>query len=253
MDGRPAGHSVRAAVSGLLAGKTILVVGDETGLSPAIGERAAAEGACVERASAGGSIWVPDECAALFAAATQKSDRKDVAGVDGLVVALDAWVAALPEETVGAPWEELVDRALTAPARLAAYGAAHLVPGGAVILVSDIFAFAAHPLLGAAGATKAGLSPLSKTLAQTGAARQVRSNLVVAGVVETAGCRQKLASLSAAAGSGKDAFGEFASRSASGRALVADEIAASIAFLLSSRARFINGVTIFADGGLLHA
>jgi len=50
-----------------------------------------------------------------------------------------------------------------------------------------------------------------------------------------------------------DVFARTAAKVPLGRAGTPQEVARSVAFLLSDHARFINGATVLVDGGLLYA
>lgn len=89
-------------------------------------------------------------------------------------------------------------------------------------------------------AAKAGLASLTRTLAGQCAARGVRANLIAPGTVDTPNWHGREASLRRAA-----------PHYPLGRVGRPEDIAAAVAFLASSDASWITGVTLPVDGGIL--
>ncbi len=136
----------------------------------------------------------------------------------------------------------VLDTNLTAAYRLSKRASRSMLRGkwGRLIFVSSVVG-----LSGAAGqasyaASKAGLVGFSRSLARELGTRNITSNVVAPGFVDTdmtaeltdARREQVLASIPA------------------GRTASADEIAAVLAFLASDEASYINGAVIPVDGGL---
>ena len=89
-------------------------------------------------------------------------------------------------------------------------------------------------------AAKAGLASLTRTLAGSVARRGVRVNMVVPGTIRTPNWDGR-----------DDALDALARIYPLGRVGEPDDIAAAVAFLASSDAAWITGVTLRVDGGLL--
>jgi 3-oxoacyl-[acyl-carrier protein] reductase len=115
---------------------------------------------------------------------------------------------------------------------------------GRVVAVSSFVAhrFVPGQLFPASAAAKAALEALAKSLAVQLAPTKTTVNVVVPGF--TRKDEGKLGSLSQAA------WEEAARRNPQGRLASPDDIAATIAFLLSDDAAHITGATIHVDGGL---
>jgi NAD(P)-dependent dehydrogenase (short-subunit alcohol dehydrogenase family) len=111
--------------------------------------------------------------------------------------------------------------------------------GGAIVNVSSIHAEQTTPLVTAYAAAKAGLLSLTRSAAIEGKARNIRANAVLPGAIETPMLRENpniksgLETLNAA-----DV----------GRP---EDIAATIAYLASDDAVFVQGAQLRADGGRL--
>jgi NAD(P)-dependent dehydrogenase (short-subunit alcohol dehydrogenase family) len=124
-------------------------------------------------------------------------------------------------------------------------GRAMLVQGtGAIVNIASIAGQAGIPGRNAYGAAKAGIAAMTRAMACEWARRGVRVNAVAPGYVRTA-LVEKLAN------SGALNTAAIEARTPMGRMARPQEIAEAIAFLASSRASFITGATLNADGGWL--
>jgi 2-keto-3-deoxy-L-fuconate dehydrogenase len=124
--------------------------------------------------------------------------------------------------------------------------------GGAIVVTASAAGIRAEPGVAAYGASKAALIHLAKVAAKEGAPRGIRVNAIAPGGVETPVWRNMdfFKKLVDATGSEKAAFAELAKVATPlGRYADAAEIAAQIAFLLSSAAATITGATLTSDGG----
>lgn len=115
--------------------------------------------------------------------------------------------------------------------------------GGAIVNVSSTTALSPTPTLGAYGASKAAVLQLTKSVAAACALRNlpIRCNAVLPGMTETP-------MVSAMPPAVRAAWNE---QIPAGRFAEPDEIASAISFLTSESAKYINGVGLTVDGGLL--
>lgn len=188
-----------------------------------------------------------------------QADLRDPAGA---AARLAAWLAQRPSEavvgfchiagvvfadraeaTTADEWRTMMAVNLEAAFWLARTLAPRLQPGAAMVLVSSVDAALACRIGPAAayGASKAGLEALTRHWAVEWGRRGIRVNAVAPGAL--------------AAGAGPDpdvpAMGErVAAATALGRLGSPAEVAAAVAWLLSSEAGYITGQVLRVDGGL---
>ncbi|MCW7539971.1 SDR family oxidoreductase [Aquabacterium sp. A7-Y] len=190
----------------------------------------------------GGQAWAvqadiaqPDEATAIAGTACRLMGR-----LDGLV--LNAGISdrrPLPEVTADS-W----DRILNVNSRghlLCVQAALPLMsPGAAIVFVSSVAALLPLGRNPAYEASKAALGALCRATAMEGHSRDIRANLVLAGLIDTP--------MGRAAGAARP--GRAAGALPFGRQGSAWEIASAIGFLLSDQAAYINAVELPVDGGL---
>lgn len=109
----------------------------------------------------------------------------------------------------------------------------------AVSSVHEVIPWAGHVNY---AASKAGLSMLVKSLAQEAAARRIRVNAVAPGAVRTA--------INEAAWKTPAAYRELMKLIPYNRIGEADEIGRAAVWLVSDEADYVNGATLFVDGGM---
>jgi NAD(P)-dependent dehydrogenase (short-subunit alcohol dehydrogenase family) len=117
-------------------------------------------------------------------------------------------------------------------------------PGSSIVFVSSTTAQAGFAGCSAYAATKGAIEALSRTLAIELAPLGIRVNTVAPGFVRTPMLQPIL---DATPGYEEQLF----EQTPAGRIGRPEEIAATVAFLLSGMAPYINGVTLPADGGWL--
>ena len=235
----------------LLTGKHALVLDAGDGLGAAMAQVLASEGAGVQRAGSDGDLdWdgSADNIEALCAEANARLGALDI--VIGPAPRLDstrpqAWSAD------GFAALAAASGALTAAIGRAVLG--QLQAPGALCLLGTAWGLAGAPDTGLGGGAQAALGPMTKALALEGAARGLRANAIYTGLIDTPAMQARCTERAASTGAPADVFERTAGKVPMGRAGRAQEVARSAAFLVSDRARHVNGITLLVDGGLLYA
>ena len=230
-----------------MSARSVLVTGGNRGIGLATARSLAAQGHRVAVTSRSGEVD------GLF---TVKCDVTSSAEIDAAFTAVeeahgpvevlvsnagmtdDQLLLRMSEES----FARVIDTNLTASYRLAKRASRSMLRGkwGRLLFVSSVVG-----LSGAAGqasyaASKAGLVGFSRSLARELGARNITSNVVAPGFVDT----DMTAELSEVRRS------QVLASIPVGRVAAADEIAAVLAFLSSDEASYINGAVIPVDGGL---
>jgi NAD(P)-dependent dehydrogenase (short-subunit alcohol dehydrogenase family) len=240
------------------AGKTVVVLGGNSGIGLAAARAFQAEGAHVaitgrdeatlaQVAAASGMLAirsdmgsVADSRAALARVARELGDIDVLhvnAGVGGF-----AAVAEVTEEF----WDS-VHRVNLRGAFFAVQAALpHLRAGGSIVITGSIGALRALPGNVVYGAAKAGLRQVARILAAELLPRGIRVNVVSPGPIETqifkrGASTEQIEAVRAALGGAvpMQRMGE------------PEEVARAVLFLASSEASFINGVDLCVDGGTI--
>lgn len=235
----------------LLAGKCCLVFDAGDGIGAAMTATLRAEGASVWRAGQGGDVPfggtardVDGACAAA---------RQFLGALHAIVGPAPALGSVRPQDWDPAAYARAAGAHGEVTAAIGKAAFKHLDTPGAVCLLGSIWGLAGAPDTGFAGGAQAALGPMTKALALEGAARGVRANALYLGLIDTPAMHAWCAARATTTGVEGDVFARTAAKVPMGRAGTPEEVARSAAFLLSERARHINGVTVLVDGGLLYA
>jgi NAD(P)-dependent dehydrogenase (short-subunit alcohol dehydrogenase family) len=140
-------------------------------------------------------------------------------------------------------WRQIMDVNLTGAFLMTQAAAPSLLAaGGAVVMISSVTGIIASPRLAGYGASKAGLTHLTRTLAREWADRGVRVNAVSPGYVET--------DLSSALLAVDRLREEIVAHTPLGRVAIVGEIVPAVLFLASDEASYITGANLLVDGGM---
>ena len=261
-----------AAGRNRLAGRRILVVGagtqasDEANPPPGNGRaiailcaREGASVACADRdaaaatssdeliRNAGGKSSIviadvahEDACSEMVVRAEQS-----LGGLDGVVINVGIGLGRGLDETAASDWDRTFAVNLRAHFLIAKVALPRMPLGGAIVFISSTAALRPGTNIPAYDASKAGLGGLCRHVAQEGARRGVRANVILPGLIDTP--------------LGRNASRRRPSRARTsiplGRQGTAWEVAYATVFLLSAEASYITAQSLVVDGGLtaLHA
>ena len=221
--------------------KKAVVTGAGRGIGMAVAEVLEGEGYEVFRLDLepGPGIW---ECDVAEPAAVERA-ADAIGPVDVLVNNAGIWRFARLEEVDPGEFQRVLDVNLRGTFHCTRYfGAPMLGKGGVIINVASIAASVVGSGAGAYSASKAGVVALTMQTAISWGPRGVRCNAVAPGLIATPGTA--------------DIYDDPARRAARATAVPSrrigtpGDVAGLIAFLASDAASYINGQTIYVDGGL---
>jgi len=242
--------------------KVIVVFGGAGGIGAETSARLASEGARVviadlneapalaraaEIAAAGGQaagiacdITDPESCERAAQLALDRFGR-----LDGMV---NCAGISQPHDSLTLPpaeWARMVDIQLNGAFYSAQACARRMgTDGGGIVFITSTNAEAAFPRRAAYCAAKAGVAMLTKVLAIEWAERRIRVNAVGPAYVATEMTQRNIA-----AGNVNEA--QVKARIPLGRLAQPADVADAVSFLLSERAGFITGHSLYVDGGWL--
>ena len=237
--------------------KTVIVTGGAGGIGLATAERFANEGARVviadrdgDRANAAAEqvkhAGAPDAWACVCDVADQAQVASCVRDTLTRGGALDVVVnnaglmtfKSIPDLTAE-DWTRVLGVDLLGAFFFIQQAFAHMQRGGAVVNVASIHALATEPMVAPYAAAKAALVSLTRSAAIEARSREIRINAVLPGAVDTPMLWDN---------PNVKAGIEVIDRNDVGAPA---DIAATIAFLASDDAKFVQGTTLVVDGGRL--
>ncbi len=237
--------------------KVMVVSGGANGIGAEVSARLAGEGARVvitdlngaqaeARAAGIGAFGVacdissPEQCEKAAQAAIDKFGR-----IDGVV---NCAGISKPHDSVTLPpaeWARMIDVQLNGAFYFVQACAKRMrETGGAIVFITSTNAEAAFPRRAAYCCAKAGVAMLTKVLAIEWAEKGIRVNAVGPAYVAT-----EMTLRNIAAGNVSEA--QIKARIPLGRLAQPADVADAVSFLLSERASFITGHSLYVDGGWL--
>ena len=246
-----------------LEGKVALVTGATTGIGQATAVRLAAEGAVVavnqlagqdagetlgQISEAGGDgfgviadMRDPGQVTAMVQTAAERGGRLDYVVSNAAINPFMAW-----DETTVEDFNNLFETNVRGTWMVCTEGAKQMIReghGGAICCVSSISAHVGAPGQTAYCGTKGAISMLAKALGRDLGAHGIRMNAVEPGWVKTP--------MSAPLLDDPAALEYYTERVALHRGGEPEELAATIAFLLSDDASYVNSATLLLDAGFI--
>ena len=253
--------AIADSTNSLLPEETVVVTGGAQGIGAAVVRRLSQSGANVA------IIDIQDEAGASFAAELVGDGRRaayfscDVRSRDAVRAAMDDACKQLGPITalvnnagVGArapflsledsSWERVIGTNLTGAFIVAQEAARKMsaVRRGAIVNVSSISAYLAHEGLTAYAVSKAGMLALTRMMAFELGPLGIRVNAIMPGTIATDFVSKMV---------GEEARKERLRRIPLTRFGTPEEVAGTVAFLLSAEAGYINGASLSIDGGIL--
>ena len=252
---------------GRLNGRRILVVGggqrvfdaatDPVGNGRAMSLLFAREGAHVavadlNRASAEDTVArIGAEGGRAFAIAADVTRESDVVrmieeahqtmgGLDGMVLNIGTFGKTGLDNVSAEEWNAIYDVNVRGPMLCCRAALPKFENDGSIVFISSIAALKAGSQMAVYDSSKAALGGLMRNIAQLGARRGIRANLVYPGLVDTPNGRE--------AGAGRPSRGK--GQIPFGRQATAWEIAYAVLFFMSDESAYVTAQTLAVDCGL---
>jgi NAD(P)-dependent dehydrogenase (short-subunit alcohol dehydrogenase family) len=252
---------------GRLDGRRILVVGggqrvfdaatDPIGNGRAMSLLFAREGAQVavadlNRASAEDTVArITFDGGRAFAIAADVTSEADVIrmigeaqqtmdGLDGMVLNIGTFGKTGLDNVSTDEWNKIYDVNVRGPMLCCRAALPKFDNGGSIVFISSIAALKAGSQMAVYDSSKAALGGLMRNIAQLGARRGIRANLVYPGLVDTPNGRE--------AGAGRPSRGK--GNVPFGRQATAWEIAYAVLFFMSDESVYVTAQTLAVDSGL---
>ena len=243
--------------------KVALVTGGGTGIGAAVARRLAADGYAVAvtgrrarpieelAAAIDGLALVADTRLEADAERTVKETVVRFGGLDALVCNAGIGGEGSLRELDVDVWDDVLRTNLTGAFLMCRAAIDHLAERrGAIVTISSAAGLRASPESLAYCSSKAGLQMLTQCLAVDHGPEGVRVNCVAPGWVRTPMADEEMDALGDRLGTGRDgAYDACTADIPLRRAASAEEVAATVAWLVSDDASYVNGVVLPVDGG----
>ena len=243
--------------------KVALVTGGGTGSGAAIARRLSADGYSVAvtgrrpgpiedvAAEIGGLAVAADTGVETDAERAVQETVERFGGLDALVCNAGIGGEGSLRKLDPATWDEVIRTNLTGAFLMCRAAIDHLAERhGAVVTISSAAGLRASPESLAYCSSKAGLQMLTQCLAVDHGPEGVRVNCVAPGWVRTPMADEEMGALGERLGIGRDgAYDACTADIPLRRAASAEEVAATVAWLVSDDASYVNGAIVPVDGG----
>jgi meso-butanediol dehydrogenase / (S,S)-butanediol dehydrogenase / diacetyl reductase len=243
--------------------KVALVTGGGTGIGAAVARRLSADGwnVAVTGRRAGPIEDVAAEIDGLAVVADTGDEGETLNAVDETVARLGGLDALVCNAGIGgegslrdldpATWEEVIRTNLTGAFLIARAAIDHLAARrGSIVTVSSVAGLRASSDSLAYCTSKAGLAMLTQCIAVDHGPEGVRANCVCPGWVRTPMADAEMTALAERLGTDREGAYEASLVDVPlRRAATPEEIAATVAWLVSDDAAYVNGAVIPVDGG----
>ena len=208
--------------------RCVIIDTDETGKSIA----AEIDGAffCVD-------VTHPDELSSMFAEIEQRFGK-----IDGLVNSAGLTRTGPSDKVAASDWQLVINVDLSGTFYVCQAAISYMAPGSAIVNLASIAAVRAFPGRAAYTAAKFGVVGLTRVLAVEWADRSIRVNAVGPTWTETPFLETLISS-------GKLDSEELIKKMPMKRLAQVTDVVNVISFLLSEKASFVTGQTLFVDGG----
>ena len=143
------------------------------------------------------------------------------------------------DQLTGADWIRVLNVDLLGAFYFTKQAFLHMKPGGSIVNVSSIHAVETSPLVAPYAAAKAAVLSLTRSSVLEGKAKGIRTNAVLPGAIDTPMLWENPNVKSGVETIDKADVGQ------------PDDVAATIAYLASDDARFVQGAEVRVDGGRL--
>lgn len=231
-----------------LTGKVIVLTGAGGGLGSGITQRMRSAGATVVAVTRSSPVADPsvtvvttDLTTADGPAAVIKATLAEHGRIDGVINNAGIQPVVAFAEVTDEQWAEMIDTNLTATHRLTRAAAAAMTGGGSIVHIASIEAQHPTPVHGHYATSKAALVMHAKAAALAYGPQGIRVNSVSPGLIARPGIEEQW----------PEGVNRWKAAAPLGRLGTPEDIGDACVFLCSDLSRWITGVDLVVDGGVL--